>query len=98
MLGVDRSSFTWQHFWSSYGYSSENSLTWDDPDTGLLGFGFSHLMRFSHQKGFVDRQSYVAQYIALVLLVMGIAGTLGMDDLLAAFAAGTDLLPKLMSL
>ena len=55
-------------------------------------------MRFSHQKGFVDRQSYVAQYIALVLLVMGIAGTLGMDDLLAAFAAGTDLLPKLMSL
>ena len=45
-------------------------------------------MRFSHRKGFVDRQSYVAQYIALVLLVMGVAGTLGMDDLLAAFAAG----------
>ena len=69
-----------------------------DPNTRLLGFGFSHLMRISHQKGFVDRQSYVAQYIALVLLVMGIASTLGMDDLLAAFAAGTDPLPRLTSL
>jgi NhaP-type Na+/H+ or K+/H+ antiporter len=50
-------------------------------------------MRFSHRKGFVDRQSYVAQYIALVLFVMGIASTLGMDDLLAAFAAGADPFP-----
>jgi hypothetical protein len=62
------------------------ALTLDD-----LGFGFSHLMRFSHRRGFVDRQSYVAQYIALVLFVMGIASTLGMDDLLAAFAAGAAL-------
>jgi NhaP-type Na+/H+ or K+/H+ antiporter len=55
-----------------------------------LGFGFSQLMQLSHRKGFIDRQSYIAQYIALVLFVMGMASTLGMDELLAAFAAGVD--------
>jgi hypothetical protein len=45
-------------------------------------------MKFSHRKGFIDRQSYVAQYLALVFLTMGIASAIGTDDLLAAFAAG----------
>jgi hypothetical protein len=46
-------------------------------------------MRFSHRKGLVDRESYVAQYIALVLFVIGIAALT--DDLLAACAAGCGL-------
>jgi sodium/hydrogen antiporter len=45
-------------------------------------------MKVSHRKGFIDRESYVAQYLALVFLTMGIASAIGTDDLLAAFAAG----------
>ena len=46
-------------------------------------------MKFSHRKGFIDRESYVAQYLALALFTIGVTRTLGSDDLLAAFAAGT---------
>lgn len=49
---------------------------------------FSHLMKFSHRRGFIDRESYVAQYLALAIFITGIVSTLGSDDLLAAFAAG----------
>ncbi|EJF57784.1 hypothetical protein DICSQDRAFT_173653 [Dichomitus squalens LYAD-421 SS1] len=56
---------------------------------GVLGLGFSHFMKFSHKKGFIDRESYVAQYLALALFTVGITRTLGSDDLLAAFAAGS---------
>ncbi|KAI0633861.1 Sodium/hydrogen exchanger family-domain-containing protein [Trametes polyzona] len=53
-----------------------------------LGIVFSFLMKFSHRKGFIDRESYVAQYLALTLFTIGITRTLGSDDLLAAFAVG----------
>jgi sodium/hydrogen antiporter len=46
-------------------------------------------MKISHGRGYIDRESYVAQYIALTFLTIGIASSLGSDDLLAAFAAGT---------
>jgi len=55
----------------------------------LLGIAFSHVMKYSHRKGFIDRESYVAQYLALTFFTIGIASTIGTDDLLAAFAAGT---------
>lgn len=45
-------------------------------------------MKFASRKGFIDRESYVAQYIALSLMSIGLTGLLGSDDLLAAFAAG----------
>ena len=54
----------------------------------LLGLGFANLMKLSHRKGFIDRESYVAQYLALALFTIGVVSTLGSDDLLAAFAAG----------
>ncbi|KAJ7144325.1 Sodium/hydrogen exchanger family-domain-containing protein [Mycena epipterygia] len=54
----------------------------------LLGLVFSYLMKVSHRRGFIDRESYVAQYLALALFTIGIASTIGSDDLLAAFAAG----------
>ncbi|THV05186.1 hypothetical protein K435DRAFT_115986 [Dendrothele bispora CBS 962.96] len=54
----------------------------------LIGIAFRHLMRVSHRKGYIDRESYVSQYLALAFLTIGIASTLGLDDLLAAFAAG----------
>lgn len=55
----------------------------------LIGWGFRHLMKFCQRNDFVDRQSYVAQYISLALLTIGIMTILGSDDLLAAFSCGT---------
>ncbi|KIK99333.1 hypothetical protein PAXRUDRAFT_822887 [Paxillus rubicundulus Ve08.2h10] len=54
----------------------------------ILGLLFSKLMKLSHRKGFIDRESYIAQYLALAIFTIGIASTIGVDDLLAAFAAG----------
>ena len=45
-------------------------------------------MKYAHRKGFIDRESYVAQYVALALFTVGATNSLGNDDLLAAFAAG----------
>ena len=54
-----------------------------------VGLAFSHLMKFSHRHGFIDRESYVAQYLSLAIFITGIVSTLGSDELLAAFAAGS---------
>ena len=45
-------------------------------------------MGYAHKKGFLDRESYIAQYIALALFTAGAANSLGNDDLLSTFAAG----------
>lgn len=45
-------------------------------------------MKVSQRNGFIDRESYVAQYLALAIFTIGVASTIGSDDLLAAFAAG----------
>lgn len=55
----------------------------------ILGYLFARLIKFSHRKGFIDRESYVAQYLALAVFTTGFISTIGGDDLLAAFAAGT---------
>ncbi|KAA1474706.1 hypothetical protein DENSPDRAFT_343820 [Dentipellis sp. KUC8613] len=55
----------------------------------LLGVGFRHLMKFCEYHDLIDRQSYVAQYVSLALLTIGVTTMLGSDDLLAAFACGT---------
>ena len=52
------------------------------------GVSFSHLLRYAHKKKFIDRESYIAQYISLALFTVGVTNSLGNDDLLAAFAAG----------
>ena len=57
-------------------------------NTLSTGFAFSYLMKFSHRYGFIDRESYVAQYVALAIFITGVVDTIGSDDLLAAFAAG----------
>lgn len=49
-------------------------------------------MKFSQRMGFIDRESYVAQYLALSLFTIGVTSTIGSDDLLAAFAAGLSLM------
>ncbi|RDX48058.1 Sodium/hydrogen exchanger [Lentinus brumalis] len=54
----------------------------------VLGLTFSYLMKLSYRKGFVNRESYLVQHLALTLFTIGITRTLGCDDLLAVFAAG----------
>lgn len=54
-----------------------------------LGYSFRKLMIFCQRKELIDRQSYVAQYVALAMLTVGGTTLLGTDDLLAAFACGT---------
>lgn len=54
----------------------------------LLGLGFCRLMEFLYRKGYIGRESYIAQYLALALFTIGIADVVGSDDLLAAFACG----------
>ncbi|KAF8558063.1 hypothetical protein OG21DRAFT_1595669 [Imleria badia] len=54
----------------------------------VLGLLFSKLMKISHRKGFIDRESYIAQYLALAIFTIGVASSIGVDDLLASFAAG----------
>lgn len=55
----------------------------------LLGFSFRHLMKFCQRHDLIDRHSYVAQYLSLAILTIGLTTILGCDDLLAAFACGT---------
>ncbi|KAI0032795.1 Sodium/hydrogen exchanger family-domain-containing protein, partial [Vararia minispora EC-137] len=55
----------------------------------LIGLGFRYLMKFCEHKDLIDRQSYVAQYVSLALLTIGVTTLIGSDDLLAAFACGT---------
>ena len=55
----------------------------------LLGFSFRHLMKFCQRHDLIDRHSYVAQYLSLAILTIGLTTLLGCDDLLAAFACGT---------
>lgn len=52
------------------------------------GVSFSRLLVYARKKEFIDRESYVAQYIALALFTVGVTNSLGNDDLLGAFAAG----------
>ena len=45
-------------------------------------------MKQARRLGFIDQESYVAQYLALAIFSIGVVSTIGSDDLLAAFAAG----------
>ncbi|PWN40494.1 hypothetical protein IE81DRAFT_219083 [Ceraceosorus guamensis] len=55
----------------------------------LIGFLARKFMRFSERHKLIDRESFVAQYISLAVLSMGVGVLLGSDDLLGAFACGT---------
>ncbi|KAJ7174168.1 Sodium/hydrogen exchanger family-domain-containing protein [Mycena crocata] len=54
----------------------------------LIGWGFRHMMKFSERQSLIDRHSYVAQYVSLALLTIGVTTLLGSDDLLSAFVCG----------
>ncbi|KAN0062189.1 hypothetical protein ACQY0O_005368 [Thecaphora frezii] len=55
----------------------------------LIGYAARKFMRFSERHKLIDRESFVAQYVSLAIVSMGVNVLLGSDDLLAAFACGT---------
>ncbi|WVQ70777.1 hypothetical protein IAR50_000299 [Cryptococcus sp. DSM 104548] len=54
----------------------------------VLGFSARKFMKFAERKRLVDRQSFVAQYVSLAVMTIGVTSLLGSDDLLSAFACG----------
>jgi len=54
----------------------------------VIGTAFRYILRHARKQGYIDRDSFVAQYLSLAIFTAGIANLLGSDDLLAAFAAG----------
>ncbi|KAI0744989.1 Sodium/hydrogen exchanger family-domain-containing protein [Earliella scabrosa] len=54
-----------------------------------IGFGFSKVMKVSHRKGFIDRESYVTQYLALTLFTIGAQHSIGTEG--EVFASVIDL-------
>lgn len=53
-----------------------------------LGIILARLMRILEKLGFIGPDSYVVQFVAMVVFIEGIVTLLGNDDLLASFAAG----------
>ena len=54
----------------------------------MIGFAARHLIKFSEQKGLIDRESFLVFYFTLALFCAGSGSMLGMDDLLIGFSAG----------
>ncbi len=55
----------------------------------MIGWLFSKLMKCLYELKWLNEESYVVQYLALAIFTEGLAVTIGSDDLLASFAAGT---------
>jgi NhaP-type Na+/H+ or K+/H+ antiporter len=55
----------------------------------VIGVAARKVLKFAKRRELIDRESMVAMYVALALLVTGLTTLAGSDDLLAAFAAGT---------
>ncbi|GAA5888311.1 hypothetical protein JCM16303_004202 [Sporobolomyces ruberrimus] len=55
----------------------------------VVGIVARKMLKFSKRRELIDRESMVAMYVALSLLVTGLTTLAGSDDLLAAFACGT---------
>ena len=70
-------------FWVGYHSPLNSALAYF-----FIGLLFSKLMKLSHHKGFIDRESFIAQYLALSIFTVGVASSIDVDDLLASFAAG----------
>lgn len=53
-----------------------------------VGYAGRRGIRYSHEKGLIDRESFLVFYFVLALFCAGSGSLLGMDDLLVGFAAG----------
>ncbi|QNP96361.1 Sodium/hydrogen exchanger family-domain-containing protein [Yarrowia lipolytica] len=55
----------------------------------VIGWGGRILIKFAESRNLIDRESFLAFYLVLALMCAGFGTIIGVDDLLAAFAAGT---------
>lgn len=55
----------------------------------VIGWGGRILIKFAEKRQLIDRESFLAFYLVLALMCAGFGTIIGVDDLLAAFAAGT---------
>ncbi|KAK0664398.1 putative Na(+)/H(+) antiporter C3A11.09 [Lasiodiplodia hormozganensis] len=53
-----------------------------------IGYIARRLIRYSHEKDLIDRESFLVFYFVLALFCAGSGSLLGMDDLLIGFACG----------
>ena len=82
-----RSSDSRAHPWRYHWYGTlKGMIVWRLRNTP--GHIFSRILRFAQQKGLINRESFITQFISLALFTVGATNSLGNDDLLAAFAAG----------
>lgn len=69
------------------------TLLWQCTFGLLLGFLIGHVanrtLRFSESRGFIGRSSFLVFYLLLAIFAVGVGSTLGTDDFLVSFGAGT---------
>jgi sodium/hydrogen antiporter len=53
-----------------------------------VGYIARRLIRFAHERDYIDRESFLVFYFVLALFCAGSGSLLGMDDLLVGFACG----------
>ncbi|KAL8372344.1 hypothetical protein RB595_001914 [Gaeumannomyces hyphopodioides] len=61
------------------------------PYGALIGFGGNYGIKFCLRRKWIDHESYLLFPVALALFIIGTAGALGTNDLLACFCAGVAL-------
>ena len=54
----------------------------------IIGYIARRAIRVSHEKGLIDRESFLVFYFVLALFCAGSGSVLGLDDLLVGFACG----------
>ena len=54
----------------------------------MVGYIARRAVRYTHEKGWIDRESFLVFYFVLALFCAGSGSLLGMDDLLVGFACG----------
>lgn len=54
----------------------------------MVGYIARRLVRFAHERDWIDRESFLVFYFVLALFCAGSGSLLGMDDLLIGFACG----------
>jgi NhaP-type Na+/H+ or K+/H+ antiporter len=54
----------------------------------IIGNCANRLLRFSDQRGYITKPSFIVFYLLLAILCVGIGSILGSDDFLVAFGAG----------
>ncbi|KAH7089699.1 Sodium/hydrogen exchanger family-domain-containing protein [Paraphoma chrysanthemicola] len=85
-LGSDNSVRTAMGLWfgETWGYTILLSVVYG----ATVGWIAKELLHWAEERQYVDRESFLVHAITLALFIVGTAGMLGSDDVLACFIAG----------